>query len=154
MNSTLIKSLRIAVITVLCLCMGLTFSACNSEAPKNLDEADQICVSGSYLESWMYVLTDEAFVTEMAEIFSDIDVEESEESVDMMTIDNVLSFTFSNGNDTISKVIVDSSNHLCYEAGGQAYVITSDFDFSYVKSLVDEQIDAVNASFNATSDEA
>lgn len=152
MNSTLTKSIKTIAVFILCVCIGLSCTACNN-APKNLSDADQICVSGALYESWMYILTDEGFIDEMAEIFSSVDVKKSEEPVDMMTAQKVLSFAFSKGNDSICKVIVDNNNHLCYEAGGQAYIITSDFDFSYVKSLVDEQIEAVKESYNATADE-
>lgn len=153
MNSTLNKIARIAVACVLLLCIALSFSACG-EAPKNLDKADQICVSGALYESWMYILTDEAFIDEVVTTFDSVKTEKTNETVDMMTAEKVLSFTFSEGNETLGKIVVDSNNHLCYEAGGQAYVITSEFDFTALKELVDKEIDEVKASIHATPDEA
>ncbi len=152
MSLTLNKIARIIVAGILCLCIALSLSACG-EAPRNLDDADQICVSGALYESGMYTLTDEAFIDEIVTIFDSVDTEKTHEAVDMMTAQEVLCFTFSNGNETLGKIIVDSNNHLCYKAGGQSYKITSEFDFGYVKELVDTEIEDVKTSLNATPDE-
>lgn len=152
MSSTLNKTLRAVVSLVLCVCICFAFTACTRNT-KNIKGADQICVSGALFESWMYVFTDEEFVAEMVEIFNDAEYEKSDVAVDMMTAGECLSFTFSKGNDTLTKFIVDKSGNFCFEAGTQAYRLVSDFDFSYVKGLVDEQIDAINGG-TSTPDEA
>ena len=71
-------------------------------------------------------------------------------AVDMMNAGESLSFTFSKGEETLGKVIIDSSNRVCFEAGTQSYDITSEFDFGYIKSLVDKHVEAINESFDTT----
>ena len=152
MNSISSNILKKLCAMMLCVCMVLSISACTKNT-KDIEEVDQICVSGSYAESWMYVYTDEDFINEMVDIFNGIEYEETEESVDMMTAGEVLSFTFSKGNDVQTKFIVDKNNFFTFEAGTQAYKITSDFDFDYVKGLVDEQREAFEKTLEATPDE-
>ena len=137
----------------LCVCLLLSITAC-SKSTKEIEEVDQICVSGSYAESWMYVFTDEAFVDEMVEMFNSLKYEKTDDTVDMMTVGEVLNFTFSNGNDAQANFIVDKNSVFTFKAGTQAYKITSEFDFDYVKSLVDEQRVAFEKSLTATPDEA
>ncbi len=154
MNSTLSKLLKTFAVFVLCMCIAFSCTAC-AKVPKNINETDQICVSGALYESWMYVLTDKEFVTEMVTLLDEIEFEKSDEAVDMMTAGEIISFSFSKGNETITNFIVDKNGRFCFEAGEQAYVITSDFDFEHVKSLVDEQIEAFNANLHcSTKDEA
>ncbi len=139
---------------VLFVCMLMCMTACSSKNTENIEEVDQICVSGSYVESWMYVYTDEDFINEMVDIYNSIQYEETDEAVDVMTAGEVLFFTFNNGNDAQAKFIVDKNSVFTYEAGTQSYKITSEFDFDYVKGLVDEQQKkAFEESNEATSDE-
>ncbi|MBQ7133362.1 MAG: hypothetical protein IJO20_02600 [Ruminococcus sp.] len=151
MSLTLNKVLRAVVSVLLCVCICFAFSACTKNT-KNIKGADQICVSGALYESFMYVFTDEVFVDEMVTIFNDAKYEISDTPVDMMTPGECLSFTFSKGNDTLSKFIVDKSGTFCFVAGEQSYKLVTDFDFDYVKGLVDEQIKALNGT-EATPDE-
>lgn len=152
MSSILSKSLRILTVLVLVLAMCFSIVGCDKNR-KDIKETDQICVSGAYVESFMYVFTDEAFVDEMVKVFENLKYEDTDESVDMMTAGKVFSFTFSNGNDTLARFIVDSNNTMTFEAGTQCYKIVSEFDFEHIKALVNEQIDTVSGS-SATSDEA
>ena len=152
MSSTLNKTLKAVVAIMLCVCISFAFCACTRNT-KNIKDADQICVSGALYESWMYVFTDEDFVAEMVGIFNEAKYEKTDVAVDMMTHYECLSFTFSKGNDTITKFIVDKSGNFCFEAGGQAYRLVTDFDFDYVKGLVDEQIEVINGG-TASPDEA
>ncbi len=152
MSSTLNKTFKAVVSLVLCVYVCFAFTACTKNT-KNIKNADQICVSGALYESFMYVFTDEAFVAEMVEIFNDAKYENSDVAVDMMTAGECLSFTFNDGNDTLTKFIVDKSGNFCFEAGEQSYHIVTDFDFDYVKGLVDEQIEAINGGAS-TPDEA
>lgn len=124
---------------ILCVCMLLCITACGEKNTKNIKDVDQICVTGSYTESWMNVYTDEAFVNEMVEIYNSVEYVETDKDVDVTTAGEVLFFTFNNGNDEQAKFIVDKNSVFTFEAGTQCYEITSEFDFEYVKSLVDEQ---------------
>ncbi len=153
MNLTLNKALKAVVSLVLCLCICFSLTACTKNT-KNIKKVDQICVSGSYIESWMNVFADEEFVSEMVEIYNGIRYEKSEEYVDMMTAGEVLSFSFNNGSDNVAKLIVDKNLNMAFEAGGKPFKITSDFDFDYVKGLVDAQKTAVSDSLKATPDQA
>lgn len=150
MNSILNKIFRVVTASILCLIIAFSITACN-KVPKNLDESSQVCVSGALYESWMYVFTDESFINEVVSIFDSVNTKKSDEVVDMMTAGEVLSFTFSAGEETLGKIIVDSNNRLCYEAGEQSYMITSDFDFVSLKELVDDEIERVKATLNATT---
>lgn len=152
MSSILIKSVKALIALVLVICMCITISGCDNNT-KDIEGADQICVSGSYVESWMYVFTDQSFIEEMVNIYDGIKYEETDESVDMMTANGVYSFTFSKGNDTLARFIVDSNNIMTFEAGTQCYKIVSDFDFAHIQSLVNEQIKSVSGN-TATPDEA
>lgn len=146
MSSTLNKIFCRVLACVLCLCILLSLTAC-SPVSSNISKADQICVSGALYESWMYVLTDEAFIDKTVDIFKSLDCKKSDDAVNMMDAGEVLSFTFNQGDKTLGKVIVDSNNRVCFEAGGQSYDITSEFDFDYVKRLVDDEIEKVKSSF-------
>ena len=152
MNLILSKLCRVATAFALVLCICLSVTGCANKTD-NIKDVDQICVSGSYVESWMYVFTDEAFVEEMVKVYNGLQYEETDENVDMMTAGEVLSFTYSNGNDTLARLIVDSNKVMTFEAGTQCYKIVSDFDFEHIKSLVDEQTLAVSGT-SATDDEA
>lgn len=144
MNSTLSKIFKAAIALMLSVCLCLPFAGCTKNT-KNVKNVDQICVSGSYAESWMYVFTNQDFIDDMVEVFNNIKYEKTDETVDMMTVDDVLFFTFSNGNSTLSKLIVDKNGIMTFEAGTDCYKIVSDFDFDYVKELVNKQIDAMSS---------
>ena len=152
MSSILSKVCKVATAIMLVFCTCFSFTGCASDT-KNIKDVDQICVSGSYVESWMYVFTDEAFIDEMVQVYNGIKYEETTESVDMMTSNGVLSFTYSKGNDTLARFIVDSNNIMTFEAGTQCYKIVSEFDFEHIQSLVNEQIEIVSGTI-ATPDEA
>lgn len=145
------KFKRLCAIT-LCFCVMFSLSACTKNT-ENIDSVDQICVSGSYSESWMYVYTDEEFIGEMVDIFNSVKYEKSDEAVDMMTQGEVFSFTFSNGNEQKAKFIVDKNLVFTFEAGTQSYKIVSDFDFDYVKELVNEQQKELLETLESTPDE-
>lgn len=149
-SSNILK--RICVL-MLCVFMLISITAC-SKNTEDIEEVDQICVSGSYVESWMYVYTDKDFVNEMVDIYNSIQYEETDEDVDVMTEGEVLFFTFNKGNDQQAKFIVDKNSVFTFEAGTQCYKITSEFDFDYVKGLVDaQQKKAFEDSKEATVDE-
>ncbi|MBQ4128851.1 MAG: hypothetical protein IJD68_03665 [Ruminococcus sp.] len=152
MNSILNKILRCLLAVLLCVCICFCFTACTKNT-KNIKNVDQICVSGSYAESWMYVLTDEEFVNEMVEIYNSVKYEKSEEYVDMMTAGEVLSFTYSNGSENVATFIVDKNLNLAFKAGGKPYRITSEFDFNDVYSKVKGQSQKVDDSIAATPDQ-
>ena len=139
---------------MLCACMLLCMTACNSKNTEDIEEVDQICVTGSYTESWMHVYTDKDFVNEMVDIYNSIQYEETDETVDVMTAGEVFFFTFNKGNDEQAKLIVDKNSVITFEAGTQCYKIVSEFDFDYVKGLVDEQREAFEKTLEATPDEA
>ncbi len=146
MSSTLNKVITRVLACVLCLCVLFSLTACSSRVPNKIRKADQICVSGALYESWMYIITDEAFIDETAKIFTSMNCKKSDNAVNMMDAGETLSFTFSKGEETLGKVIVDSSNRVCFEAGAQSYDITSEFDFDYVKDLVDKHTETINES--------
>ncbi|MBQ8538428.1 MAG: hypothetical protein IJ433_02110 [Ruminococcus sp.] len=151
MSSILSKMCKVSTAIALVLCICMSFAGCVSKTD-NIKDVDQICVSGSYTESWMYVFTDKGFIDEMVTVYNDLQYEETDENVDMMTAGEIYSFTFSKGNDTLARFIVDSNNVMTFEAGTQCYKIVSDFDFEHIKSLVEEQTLAVSGA-DATSDE-
>lgn len=153
MSSTLNKITRIVVAIALCACIVFSCVAC-AKMPRNLDETDQICVSGALYESWMYILTDDDFISQVVTTLESLEYEKSDEAVDMMTEKGVLCLSLSKGNENITKFIVDKNGRFCFEAGTQAYVITSEFDFEEFKALVDKEIESVKESLNATADEA
>ena len=133
--------------------MILSITAC-SKNTDDIEDVDQICVSGSYAESWMYVYTDEDFVNEMVDIYNSMKYEKTDETVDVMSEGEVLFFTFNNGNVEQAKLIVDKNSVITFEAGTQSYKITSEFDFDYVKGLVYEQQEkAFEKAPDATPDE-
>ncbi len=137
MNLTSSKAFRICICWVLFLvaCVGMFFIPKCEQGP-SLSDADQVCVSGALYESWMYVITDKAFLDETSKVLSSLDYKESEKAVNMMDEGKVLCFTYSKGSEQIQKYIVDSNGMLCFEAGGQSYKITSDFDFDKLSKLV------------------
>lgn len=151
MNSILSKSIRVLVACVLCVCICLSLTACTRNT-RNIDEVDQICVSGALYESWMYVLADKEFVDEMVEIYNSISYEKTDALVDTDCIGGVLFFSFNNGSENVAKFIVDKNNNFYFEAGKQAYHIVSDFDFDYVNGLVKEYSDKTEDTI-ATPDE-
>ena len=139
MSSILNKSLRVLLCCVLCVCICLSLTACTRNT-KNISDVDQICVTGAVYESWMYVVADETFVAEMVEIYNGLKYEKTDTQNDMSTEGECYSFAFNNGNETLAKFIVDKSGNFSFEPGGQAYHITSDFDFEHIKDLVDEYV--------------
>lgn len=149
MNLTLSKLFTRILAVILCVCVIFSLTACAPSVGK-IKKADQVCVSGALYESWMYVITDEAFLDEITDIFTHMKYKKSDDAVDMMNAGETLSFTFSKGEETLGKVIIDSSNRVCFEAGTQSYDITSEFDFGYIKSLVDKHVEAINESFDTT----
>lgn len=153
MSLILSNAFKRVVAFVLCVLLCLSLSSCTNST-KDINEVDQICVSGSYAESWMYVFTDETFIDEMVSIFNGIEYEKTDASVDMMTVGEVYSFTFSKGTETQEAFIVDKNNNFVFEAGGQVYSIVSEFDFDKVKSLVEGQISNVTNATTSTPDEA
>lgn len=83
----------------------------------------------------------------------DLQYEKTDENVDMMTVGEVISFTFSKGNETLARFIVDINNVMTFASGTQCYKTVSDFDFEHIKLLVKEQTLAVSGA-DATSDGA
>lgn len=144
------KILKRVAALLLCVCVLFCATACTKNT-KNIKDVDQICVSGALYESWMHVYTDEEFVSEMVDIFNNLQYEKTEQSVNMMTAGEVLSFTFSKGNEQKATFIVDKNGVFAFEAGDKSYKIVSDFDFSYVYDLVESQKDTDDTA--ATDDE-
>lgn len=144
MSSTLNKSLRVLVCCVLCVCICLSLTAC-AQNTEDIKDVDQICVSGAVYESWMYVLANEEFIAEMVDIYNGVKYEETDTQNDMSTSGECYSFTFNNGNETLATFIVDKSGNFSFEAGGQPYHIVSDFNFDYIKDLVDEYVGKIGA---------
>lgn len=144
MNSTLNKTSRALVSALLLICLCFLMTACSKNATKDINGADQICVSGSYAESFMYIVTDEDFIQRMTDIYNSLEYEETDETVDMMTVGEVVSLSFNKGNENLGTLIVDKNNIMTFEAGTQCYRITSQFDFDEMKALVDAQ----RAGFN------
>ena len=138
MNLTSNKILRALCLLVLCAVIVLSTTAC-AQRTEELGNVNQICVSGAYVESWMNVFTDEKFIDEMVKFYDSIKYEETDENVDVNTAGEVFSFTYSQGNKVKTKFIVDKNGVMTFEAGTQCYQIVSDFDFDYIKGLVDEQ---------------
>ena len=152
MSSTLSKIFKtvLALVLVVCLCVPLSGCVRNTRNIKNID---QICVSGAYTESWMYVFTDDTFINDMIEIYNTVEYEKTDEVIDLMTAGEVYFFSFSYGNNNQTKFIVNKNGIMTFEAGTECYKIVSDFDFSYIEELVQKQIDA-SKSKDATADEA
>lgn len=144
MSSILNKTLRCLVAVVLCLCMCLSFAGCSSKTV-DIEGADQICVSGSYAQSFMYVLTDDAVVGELSEMYNSIKYEETDEYIDISAGTDVYSLTFSNGNETLATIILDSNNNFVFSAGTQVYHIVSDFDYDRLKELIDSEIEEITS---------
>ncbi len=138
MNLTSNKILK--VLCVFLLCVGIVFSttACVKRT-EELGNVNQICVSGAYVESWMNVYTDEEFIEKMVEFYDSIRYEKTDKNVDTNTEGEVLSLTYSQGNNVKTSFMVDKNGIMTFEAGTQCYEIVSDFDFEYIKGLVDEQ---------------
>ncbi len=154
MSLTLNKTLKSTLAVVLVVCMMFVFSGCEvTKNTKNIHDVDQICVSGSYVESWMYIFADAEFVDEVVGIYNSVKYTETDEKVDLISAGEILSFTFSNGSETLAKFIVDSNSIMTFEAGSQNYKIVSEFDFDYLKALVNKQIDKANLP-DSTPDEA
>lgn len=139
MSLILNKSIRVLLACVLCVCICLSLTACTKNT-KDIKDVDQICVTGAVYESWMNVIADEEFVTEMVDMYNGLKYEKSDVQNDMSTEGECYSFTFNNGNETVATFIVDKSGNFSFEPGGQAYHITSDFDFEDLKDLVDEYV--------------
>ena len=137
MNLTSSKAFRICLCWVLLIafCIGMMFVSKPEQGPSIYD-ADQVCVSGALYESWMYVITDKAFIEQTTVILSNLEYEKSKDYVNMMEPQEVLCFTYSKGSELIQKYIVDKNGMLCFEAGGQSYKITSEFDFDELYNLL------------------
>lgn len=152
MSSTLSKVFKTVLALVLAVCLCIPLAGCTRNT-KNIEDIDQICVSGAYTESWMNVFTDDTFINDMIEVYNAVKYEKTDEVIDLMTAGDVYFFSFSNGNDTLAKFIVDKNGIMTFEAGTECYKIVSDFDFSYIQEIVQKQVDA-SSNKEATADEA
>ncbi len=151
MSSILNKILKFSFCVVLCLSVCLCMTACTKNT-KDIKSADQICVSGALYESFMYTLSDEEFVSQMVDIYNGLKYEKTDEHVDMMTVGETYTLTFFDGADTVTTLIFDSNNNCCFEAGGQAYKIVSDFDFGEVKVIIKDATTKVKESLQPIED--
>ena len=144
MNLTSNKILKAFCVLLLCMGILLSTTAC-AKRTEELGNVNQICVSGAYTESWMNVYTDEEFIEKMVEFYDSIRYEETDKNVDTNTAGEVLSLTYSQGNNVKTKFMIDKNGVLSFEAGTECYEIVSDFDFEYIKGLVDEQREKVES---------
>ncbi len=144
MNLTSNKILKAFCVLLLCMGILLSTTAC-AKRTEELGNVNQICVSGAYTESWMNVYTDEEFIEKMVEFYDSIRYEETDKNVDTNTAGEVLSLTYSQGNNVKTKFMIDKNGVLAFEAGTECYEIVSDFDFEYIKGLVDEQREKVES---------
>ena len=149
MNLTLNKLFKTALCVLLVACVCLTFAGCLGN--KDITDADSITVSGSYVESWMYDVPDEALVKEMVDVFSTLEYEETDETIDMMIGNGVLILTFNKGDKALSKYMVDCNNVMSFN-GKKCYKITSDFDFYAVRDTL-KGVYSVDDNSTATADQ-
>lgn len=139
MNLTLNKIVKITAL--LCLCV-LLLTGC-AKNTKDIEGADQVCVSGAYSHSYMYILSDEAVVNELQEMYNSIKYVETDEMISISDDESIYSLTFSNGNDTLGSFIVDDNLNFVFAAGTQVYHIESEFDYDRLKELIDTQIEII-----------
>lgn len=151
MNSISNNKVRIVVcwILLIVVCVTMTFIPQKSAKPQTttpppkpqltVSDADQVCITGALYESWMYVVTDKDFLNKTSKMLDGLKYEKSDKAVNMMNAKEVYSLTYSKGNEQIKTFIIDINGMMSFEAGGQSYKITSDFDFSELDRLIQEQ---------------
>lgn len=138
------KVVKAATALLLCVIMCLSLTACSKKV-EAIEAADQVCVSRSYKYPSMYVYSDKEMVDELVEMYNSIRYEETDETVDISDGEDVYSVSFANGSETVGKIIVDSKNNFMFEAGGQEYHITSDFDYDRFSGILQKKLDESEA---------
>lgn len=135
MSSTLNKIVKITAL--MCLC-ALLLTGC-AKRTKDIEGVDQVCVSGAYAESHMFVISDQEIVDELTSMYNSIKYKETDELIDAYAGENIYNLTFSQGNETLGSIIIDDNLNFVFNAGEQVYHVESDFDFDRFTELLTQE---------------